>query len=399
MGEAASLKLNRLHFMAYSNPKEKDLSFDPHVLFSEAGEVFDEPEIQTAPDNLLEVNLLIAPGVRLSPEEFAAHSEAGYLNTAADGAVMSKPFIKLLPDRVEANFDHHEDVDRWNTPSSAQQVLNAITDPESEIHIIIKSNKLPDGTPLLGANMLVNDMDQDSFTAAWLLRNAELVQYLAENPQLPEAERLFQFVQDTGDMDRTSAYAGVYIPPERHGIMNKVFEAYTTARTSGAYYQGDKLEQAERMEALYNQMDKEMFNMMKGEIIPLDSDGSYDKVAENEFVTLVHETGQQSRVQMFRDKIERFISVVNETDGKTVFSIGRATPDVLADLPGLCDKLNALENAKRAALGLDEQDYVNPFGGSDLTIGSSGKGSLLTPAEVMEVSTSHFASLELSEAA
>lgn len=71
------------------------------------------------------------------------------------------------------NFNHHQDVDRLATRSTSGQVLVAIK--QGLIDVMRQ-----DGTPRF--NVYVNDPDQDSSLAVWLLANHERISGLKSEP-------------------------------------------------------------------------------------------------------------------------------------------------------------------------------------------------------------------------
>lgn len=321
------------------------------------------------------------PGQTLSQEDFEAFREIGYLVAAFDGLVADRPYQDLADSSGVLNFDHHVGVDRWRTDATALQVYKAITNPEEAVHGIIKTGEFSDGTALAGLRGYANDPDQDSSLAVFLWQNARLVQWLHEHPELPASETLEKFVYDSSDMDRTSAYTGRYLSEERLAIMNRVYSDYSTARLSGKVHSNDRNQCTETYEQIYRAMEQQMFALLDGSIEPLPPDYRYEVLLSNDTLSVVHEMGQDSRVGMFRDGIERFISVIKEEDGRWFYSIGLSEPRFGEDLTDLYATLNAQEVGSQG-----------PFGGSNMIGGSLRIGSALPPQQLAEIATDYFRS-------
>jgi hypothetical protein len=104
------------------------------------------------------ISLVVCPGKEISWEQFL--QIAPPRSIALDGLVRGAP--KFSIDTLHANFNHHQDVDRLATRSTSGQVLVALKQG-------LLDGYYEGGYPRF--NLYVNDPDQDSSLAVWLLVN------------------------------------------------------------------------------------------------------------------------------------------------------------------------------------------------------------------------------------
>src|SRR3989338_10976306 len=106
------------------------------------------------------ISLHVEPRKVLKWEQFVKEKPA--FSIALDGYVRGKPHFD--PQGPYANFNHHEDVDRLGTRATCAQVSVAI---KQGLFETFQQQNEPH------ANVYVNDPDQDTCLAVWLLQNAE----------------------------------------------------------------------------------------------------------------------------------------------------------------------------------------------------------------------------------
>ena len=111
------------------------------------------------------IRLNVEPRVTKTWRQF--RKENPPFSIALDGYVDGPP--SYASDGPHANFDHHRKVDRLSTRSTCMQVYMAVT-------MGIFDRFQENGEPR--AEIFVNDPDQDTCLAVWVLRNAERCQGL-----------------------------------------------------------------------------------------------------------------------------------------------------------------------------------------------------------------------------
>jgi len=257
-----------------------------------------------------------------------------------------------------ANFDHHAKVDRHATRSTSDQL-------SLEINMGLFDTFRKDGIPT--ANVYVNDPDEDTCLAFWLLQNHERVRGHAE----PNINRIVYCE------DRLDCTAGGYPfgDIEMRRKMAWVFEPYNRARFEGKLPQMDAATMKTLMEAVSARITKHTLD--KGEELGLE--GQYEKIGGGPVWSMVKETGPASRLAMFKEGITAYTAVVAEKpDESFVYVLGRSSVWIPFDIPKLYKVLNEIE--------ADIVTERNMWGGSD-TIGGSPRmtGSRLKPEEFQKI--------------
>lgn len=267
--------------------------------------------------------------------------------------IIDSPTIRQ-PSGPYANFDHHSGVDRMATRTTSEQVA-------LEINMGLFRTFSDRGIPT--ANIFVNDADEDTSLAVWLLQNHSLV----ERHGNPPINRL---VFCEGMLDCT---AGAY-PFGDMGIRRKmahIFQPYSEARYAGKLTDLD----GPTMKNLIEKVGERITEYVSNGGTELELRGYYKKIGGGRSWIMVQETGPASRMAMFNDGIDAFVALVSEKDGKYVYSIGKRSVWCPFNLPLIYDALNSLEK--------DIVKDRNRWGGSD-TIGGSPRetGSQLAPQKL-----------------
>lgn len=312
--------------------------------------------------NTMTIELRVEPRKVYSWAEFKGQKPP--YSIALDGFVDS-PTVRD-PKGPYANFDHHAKCDRLATRSTSEQV-------HMEINMSLFDTFRKDGFP--HAIVHVNDPDEDTCLAWWLLKNHELVRNHAE----PQINRLVYCE------DRLDCTAGAY--PFGDTAMRRkmawIFQPYNEARFRGHVAQMDEAGMKTLIEAVEGRITSHIFD--GGKELPLE--GHYEKIGGGPGWTFAKETGPASRMAMLNDGILAFaVLVAEKQDGSCVYTLGRRSVWTPFDLHRFYDKLNEEE------AGIISEG--NKWGGSD-TIGGSPRqtGSRLTPKRLQEIINSQAQSI------
>jgi hypothetical protein len=257
-----------------------------------------------------------------------------------------------------ANFDHHSNVDRLSTRSTSEQI-------HMEIKLGLFDIFTKDGVP--EAHVYVNDPDEDTCLAWWLLRNNDRVRNFTD-------ERINRLVYCE---DRLDATGGAY-PFGDTSMRRKIawiFQPYYEARFDGRLAQM----QESGMRSLIESVETRISNYIFDGGGELHLKGHYEKLGGGAGWTLTKETGPASRMAMYDDGITAFAALVAEKpDGSFVYTLGRRSVWSPFNLRDLYSRMNEAE--------ADIVNAANKWGGSD-TIGGSPRdtGSKLSPQELQEI--------------
>ena len=206
---------------------------------------------------------------------------------ALDGIVGS-PTMRD-PSGPYANFDHHTGVDRPSTRSTSEQVA-------MEINLGLFDTFRKDGVPC--ANIFVNDPDEDTGLAVWLLKNHEQVM----NHGSPAINRLIRCE------DLLDSTAGAYPigNTEMRRKMAWIFHPYNEARFHGRIGLMEEGEMRNIIESVERRIDGHLFK--EGGEIALD--GHYERIGGGDGWVMTKETGPASRMAMYNDGIKAYVTLV-----------------------------------------------------------------------------------------
>jgi hypothetical protein len=299
---------------------------------------------------LLTVKLEVVPRVVITWEEFAKTHPAWSI--ALDGYVKGEP--RFNREGTHANFNHHEDVNRLATRSTASQVSMAI-----------KGGLLSIFTPK-NTTIWVNDCDRDVCLALWLLRNPARISGTHSEP-------LISRIVFYNDMMDTCAGAYPIDPGDR--IMQEmawIFAPYTDARTRGQVSHLDATEMGTIIDTVCDRISA--YSIGQGHLQKPDL--RYNLLDSGKDWKLVEEIGSDARTGMRAQGICAFVSYRGEENGRYIYSIGNLSPYGGFDLPLLYKKLNQVED-------LQGNDV---WGGSDNCGGSPReRGSSLCPQDLAKL--------------
>lgn len=308
------------------------------------------------------INLIIQPRKSISWEEFLATTSGPSI--ALDGYVNDAPNYSESTRHV--NFDHHHGVVREATMATAEQVYMAV---KGGLFETFRNESGP------FANVYINDCDQDTCLAIFILENYKMFE---GTNSIPHFNRLLS-VDSKFDIT-----GGAYPFNLRDELMERhawIFEPYTNIRKSGELANASTETMLNCVEAVCARIAK----FILGESLRIELDIRHDILLASSNLKgfwLVNEIGGNSaRYHLFSKGMSAFVSVVaKRSDGKYVYSVGRKSRYI----PFPVQEFFAILNDKE---GLTRQ---NGWGGSDIIGGSSRElGSSLEPKEVFELIENH----------
>ena len=281
---------------------------------------------------------------------------------ALDGYVFGQPrYLEPLQGGPKANFNHHEEVDRLGTRCTTAQVYMAIKNG-------LFSTFRKDGQP--HAELYVNDPDQDVGGSTWLFLNHERIKDTKSEPLINKLINLLDFLDVTGGcfpLDPDSSTMRQY---------NWIFEPYTEARKLGRLPSMTSVEMRNILDAVHSRISH--YTLGRAQEIP--SETGYEVLGGNHRWKIVQEKGTQTRMQLMKDGITAFASLLGQRqDGNWTYTLCRQSVFIPFPLLQLYEHLNTLEGITDSVLG---------WGGGD-TIGGSPReaGSKLNPQKLEEAIT------------
>jgi hypothetical protein len=300
------------------------------------------------------IELIVRPREVIKWKEFL--ELPGYA-IALDGFVYGPTmFSKKGP---HLNLNHHEEVDRPSTRSTCAQVMVAA---KTGLCRNFKKNGE------FFAQVYVNDPDQDTAMAVWLLRNHERISGFRSEP-------LINRLVFANDMLDATAGSYPFDPDSKvYGDMAWIFKPYTEARLSGHL----KNMNSGEMEAVIDAIGKRIDDYTLGRGKQCQLDNRYERLIEGDGWALVREIGSDARTRMIMDGVYSFVSLRVAEDGANIYSIGSLSP--FEDFP-----LDVFYPALNEAEGILPEE-TDRWGGGN-TIGGSprNRGSNLAPEEVAKI--------------
>jgi hypothetical protein len=302
------------------------------------------------------MQLIIRPGTTVSWRNFVLNKPVHSI--ALDGFVPEGPRFNLQG--PWANFNHHEEVARLETRATCAQVLIAL---RQGLMTAFDANR---------TSLYVNDCDEDVCLSVFLLRNYELAT-IRMNPLL---NRLV-FMEDM--LDTTGGAYAFSDSLESLQQLLWVFEPYHEFRASGAL---DRQE-ADEFLAVIDAVNERISAYIAGSAGRVTPDTRYEVIQRESEFAVVHETGKNGRLGVYRDGINAFVAVRVMSGDRFAYTLARSSQFVPFPIPKLLKALNVAE--VHAWRGMVEAMPEGSWGGSDVIAGSPRTGSILTPQEVVEV--------------
>ena len=274
-------------------------------------------------------------------------------SVALDGYVDGPPAFS--PVGPHANFDHHRLVDRLSTRSTCMQVFLAVS-------MGLFDTFQKDGEP--NAQLFVNDPDQDTSLAVWVLRNPDQCESLTIN------QHLARLLLGEDILDCT---AGAFPVAGENLFMRQqawIFEPYFNVRSVGVLPTLD----TEAMRAVIDSVGERItaFVAGRGEAIELQT--GYDRIGGGEGWEMIVEHGPHARTALFSAGVRAFVTVRESGDGVWTYTLGRMSPFVRFPIQELYRVLSEADNVKP---GPDGWSGSNTIGGSPRE-----GGSKIPPAEL-----------------
>ncbi len=303
------------------------------------------------------IQLIAEPRVVKTWNQFLKESPP--YSIALDGYVSGAP--KYQPEGPRLNLNHHEDIDRYSTLCTSMQAYLKL-----KLGLFEKFNL--NGQP--HANIYVNDPDQDSSLAAFILTNPEISLNIKNQKKIEELLHYEQLMDITG---------GMFPLDMKSKIMQQmawIFEPYDSARVSGKLYSMNADEMKNLMQNIFSRIKAHLDG--KSHEIELDNDYAILHGKPQDKFVLVKENSAYSRAKIIRDGIKVFASLVRENNGIYKYTLGKISDFIPLSLPEIYDFLNKFENIK--------PDDADRWGGSQ-TIGGSPriKESKIRPEKLFEL--------------
>lgn len=276
---------------------------------------------------------------------------------ALDGFVYGGPNYE--PKTHHFNFDHHSGVVREATMSTAMQVFYAIKGGISE-ELMVDDE--------IDATIYINDTDQDTAFAVWLLLNYKKFEGVQS---IPVINRLLAL---TDRWDITGGAFPMHLDDELVRRHAWVFKPYTDLRKSGALASASPQVLLDNLEATIGRLSQYM--MGQGKEVHLDT--RHEILFDSPRFKIVDEIGgNDARYYLYGQGMNAFISIVaRRPDGKFVYTVGRRSQYIRFPVRKLYDDFNKAE-------GLTHE---NGWNGSDIIGGSSRLlGSQLTWEQLRDI--------------
>lgn len=304
------------------------------------------------------IELHIEPRVSKTWEAFL--EEAPPYSIALDGYVTGQP--DFSEDGPHANFDHHMGVSRIATRSTCAQVYMAMT-------LGLFESFQKDGEPY--AHVFVNDCDQDTCLAIWLLRNPDSLQRFHLTEPLGELIIMEDVMDCTAGAYPTSAGA----PAVKR--LAWVFAPYAWARQEGRLANMD----AKEMLAVIDAVGQRITLHAEGRGEEQNLEALYEVVGGGPGWEMIIEKSPHARTALFASGVRAYVAVRDNDDGTWTYSIGRMSPYVRFPIEHLFAMLNEAEGRTGDEPG---------WGGSD-TIGGSPRegGSRIDPKALERLINDH----------
>lgn len=289
--------------------------------------------------------IIVLPKQEMTWPEFIANTPARSI--ALDGMVKDPPAFD--PKTLHFNFDHHHGVVRDATMSTAMQVEMAI---KTGLMETLSVNGEPQG------QIYINDTDEDTALAVWLLLNHKLFE---GTRTVPPISRLLNL---SGKWDITGGSYPIALDADVAKQCFWVFEPYTNLRKSG------ELDKA-GAQALYGNLLAVMSritDLMMGQAGQIEPDLRHEILHSSPNYKIVREIGGTSaRKYLFGQGMNAFIGIVSEQpDGRKVVTIGRRSQYI----PFPVEELYAVYNLAEGLTTGSRWSGSSLIGGSPRLIGT-----------------------------
>jgi hypothetical protein len=317
------------------------------------------------------IELYIHPRTTVTPDQFLMSSPDDNATAwvprnnnnnsiTLDGYMSGGP--NLWRDKRIVNFDHHDNVVRSATMSTCKQVYLAIKQGLFEVFEGVKPY------------VYINDVDQDTALAVWLLENHHLFE---ASSSIPNINRL---VSLTDMLDITAGSFPMNLNDDLTQTHCWVFKPYSDFRTSGLLSNATTGQMAHNLEETMGRISQ----MMMGEAGKCQLDTRHEIFWKDDIMTIVDEIGgNDARYYLYSKGMKAHISLVStRSDGRYVWSVGKQSPYIPFDIREFFTQMNLKDKLPNG----DQLPANEQAGGSDLIGGSSRlHGSALTWEDMREI--------------
>ena len=296
------------------------------------------------------IDLYILPRQSITWDEFIKNFPGPAI--ALDGIVIGGP--RFDETTLHLNADHHDGVMREATMSTCKQVSVAIKGGIVDL--------FREATGRIA--VLINDNDQDTTLALWLIYKYKLFEGYKSIPAVGRLLSITDYIDIT---------AGSYPISVDDGVLeqyNWIFEPYNQMRSSGVLTSANAQQLMSCIEAMFLRLEE--FLMGQAKAIPLDI--RHEIIYQSEPFTLYNEIGINSRQYLFKHGMRAFVAyIASRPDGRKVYSVGRR---IYTNFPmfKIYDAFNKAERTNE-----------KPWGGSNLIGGARNLGSSLNWEQIREI--------------
>jgi hypothetical protein len=291
----------------------------------------------------------------MSWEQFLKMTPPGSI--ALDGIVKGPPNFESTTGH--ANFNHHDGVNRLATRSTSGQIMMALK--QGLMDDFPNSSGMP-------TRIYINDPDQDTCLAVWLLDNYHRICGAKSEPLINK----LVFAEDA--LDTTG---GAYPFDPKSKLMRQlawVFEDYMNARCSGTLRKMDGAGMATIVKATGKRIDDFCLGTAGETTLKTDS----KSLGGGNGWKMIRELGPYAKTGLFASGTKAYVIYLGESNGRHTYSIGKMSPFVRFPIDKIFDRLNREEGIAPGA--------VARWDGGDLVGGSPREnGSGLDPKRVEEI--------------
>jgi hypothetical protein len=295
----------------------------------------------------------VLPREVMSWDEFLTRTPP--YSIALDGAVVGKP--RWDPRTTHQNFNHHEEVVRAATMSTSMQVFFAI---KTGLMRRFAGHQI---------HVWINDTDQDTALAVWLLRNWSRFTGVQSNP------RIGRLLALTDRWDITGGAFPMVIDDRVLHEINWVFGLYTTLRRTGGLIGASEAVLRDNLEGTLARIDA---YYMGDRVGTEETPGEYEILYDSPRFKIVDEkSGLDARLRLFsQGSLTGYVSIVGHKGDLTVYTVGRGSPWDEFEPAAIYPILNRIEGRE-------------VWGGSD-DIGGCRAGSTLTWQQVRDAIEAYY---------
>lgn len=267
-------------------------------------------------------------------------SFAEFVATTPGPAVALDGYVRGAPQscNTHADFDHHEGVERQQTPSTCLQVLEAIDNGDT----LLESSEL---------NVYINDHDPDVAFSVWLLHNRAYIPLLKQE----QRQRLEQVFAAEDRVDVTGGTSAGDTEPEVVETLAWICDLWCQQRANG-----DAATEENIRAAIASMCGRLSSWVLAGISSTGDVDMEVETVAQLGNVALIREHHPLARTTLESKGIKVFISVLDPYGTKV--TVGTTA----SENGGLNELWPVLNKAEQEVRSLTEEQW----GGSDSVGGS-----------------------------